>query len=142
MLYLNHTFIKKDFSVEEQGKRKTIQVSEMKSYNLKVGDIGEKTIKAFKSIIMKSKTNIITGTLGIIEKNMFFKGSKEITSIMVKANKKNNATTIIGDELEKVVETLNINHDVSLITRNIDVVLEILSGKEIPLVKALRERIP
>ncbi len=60
---------------------------------------------------------------------------------MVEANKKNNTTTIIGDELEKVVEILNVNDDLSLITRSIDADLEVLSGKEIPLVKALRERI-
>jgi phosphoglycerate kinase len=131
----------KDLIIDDNGKRKTISVDEMKKYNLVTGDIGEKTIKEFKDVIMKSKTIIANGPPGIFEKQVFFQGSKEIALSMVEATKKNKALTIIGGgEMGAVAEILKVDKDVSFISTGGGAMLEILSGKDVPMAKALREK--
>ncbi len=133
----------KDLIIDDNGKRKTIGVEEMKKYNAVTGDIGEKTIKEFKDIIMKSKTIIANGPPGIFEKQVFFQGSKEIGMAMVEATKKNKALTLIGGgEMGAVAEILKIDKEVSFISTGGGAMLEILSGKDVPMVKALREKQP
>jgi phosphoglycerate kinase len=131
----------KDLVIDDKGKRKTINIDEMKKYNMVTGDIGEKTIKEFKDIILKSKTIIANGPPGIFEKEVFFQGSKELTMAMVDATKKNKAFTVIGGgEMGAVAEILKVDKDISYISTGGGAMLEILSGKDVPMAKALREK--
>jgi phosphoglycerate kinase len=141
--YKAKIILPKDLVIDDKGKRKTISVDEMKKYNVVTGDIGEKTIKEFKDIIMKSKTIIANGPPGIFEKEVFFQGSKELTLAMVEATKKNKALTVIGGgEMGAVAEILKVDKDVSYVSTGGGAMLEILSGKDVPMAKALRKKKP
>ena len=59
-------------------------------------DIGPKTIELYKAEILKSKTVIWNGPMGVFEKKPFAAGTKAIAHAVADATSKSGATTIIG----------------------------------------------
>jgi phosphoglycerate kinase len=93
--------------------------------------------------MMECKTIVANGPPGIFEKEVFRKGTKEMAGAMAKATKKNDALTVIGGgEMGTAAEMFGYADDVSFISTGGGAMLEILSGKDVPLVKALREKKP
>ncbi|MFX1340752.1 MAG: phosphoglycerate kinase [Promethearchaeota archaeon] len=130
-----------DLIIDENGNRKTIGIDEAGKYNTTTGDIGSKTAEKFKAIIMKCKTIVANGPPGIFEKEVFRKATNELVDAMVEATKKNNALTIIGGgEMGAAASMAGKADDVSFISTAGGAMLEILSGKDLPMIKALREK--
>jgi phosphoglycerate kinase len=139
--YKKQIILPEDLIIEESGKRKTISIDDAKKYNKPTGDIGPKTMKDFANIMMKCKTIVANGPPGIFEKEVFKKGTNEMIEVMVKATKKNKALTIIGGgEMGAAASMAGKADDVSFISTAGGAMLEILSGKDLPMIKALRER--
>ena len=133
----------KDLVIEENGKRKAIAISELKDYNAVTGDIGPKTTEDFKEIIMNAKTIIANGPPGIFEKEVFRKGTFDMVEAMAVAAKTNGALSVIGGgEMGTAAEMSGYAQDVSFISTGGGAMLEILSGKDVPMVRALREKKP
>jgi len=133
----------KDLVVEENGKRENVAIEEVGKLNKVTGDIGKKTSKEFEKLMTKCKTIVANGPPGIFEKEIFRKGTKEMVGAMAKATKKNDALTVIGGgEMGTAAEMFGYSDDVSFISTGGGAMLEILSGKDVPLVKALREKKP
>ena len=59
-------------------------------------DIGPKTIAAYSAEILKSKTIIWNGPMGVFEKKPFQAGTKSVAQAVADATSKSGATTIIG----------------------------------------------
>jgi phosphoglycerate kinase len=59
-------------------------------------DIGPKTIELYKAEILKSKTVIWNGPMGVFEKKPFQAGTKAVAQAVADATSKSHATTIIG----------------------------------------------
>jgi 3-phosphoglycerate kinase len=59
-------------------------------------DIGPKTIAAYSAEILKSKTVIWNGPMGVFEKKPFQAGTKAVAQAVADATSKSGATTIIG----------------------------------------------
>jgi 3-phosphoglycerate kinase len=59
-------------------------------------DIGPKTIEHYKAEILKSKTVIWNGPMGVFEKKPFQAGTKAVAQAVANATSKSHATTIIG----------------------------------------------
>ncbi len=59
-------------------------------------DIGPDTCRAFRDEIMKAKTIVWNGPMGVFEKEPFADGTQEIAEAVADATKKNSATSIIG----------------------------------------------
>ncbi|MFW9949176.1 MAG: phosphoglycerate kinase [Candidatus Thorarchaeota archaeon] len=139
--YKDRIILPKDLIIEENGKRKTISVDEAAKFNKTTGDIGPKTMKEFKNIIMDCKTIVANGPPGIFEQEVFREGTNEMVDAMVKATKKNNALTIIGGgEMGAAASMAGKADKVSFISTAGGAMLEILSGKDLPMIKALREK--
>ena len=133
----------KDLIIEVNGNRKAITISELKDYNAVTGDIGPKTTEEFKEIMMKAKIIIANGPPGIFEKEVFRKGTFDMAEAMAVATKKNGALSVIGGgEMGTAAEMSGYAHDVSFISTGGGAMLEILSGKDVPMVRALREKKP
>jgi len=133
----------KDLIIEENGNRKAIAISELKNYNAVTGDIGPLTTEEFKDIIMKAKTIIANGPPGIFEKEVFRKGTFDMVEAMALAAKNCGALSIIGGgEMGTAAEMSGYAQDVSFISTGGGALLEILSGKDVPMVRALREKKP
>ncbi|MBA7643623.1 Bifunctional PGK/TIM [subsurface metagenome] len=140
-LEANKDMIPEDLIIDDNGNRKTIEIDEAGTYNTTTGDIGPKTIDKFNDILMKCKTIVANGPPGIFEKEVFRKATNEIIGTMVAATKKNNALTIIGGgEMGAAASMAGKADDVSFISTAGGAMLEILSGKDLPMIRALREK--
>jgi phosphoglycerate kinase len=130
-----------DLIIDDNGNRKTISIDEAGSYNTTTGDIGQATVDKFNEILMKCKTIVANGPPGIFEKEVFRKSTNEIIDTMVNATKKNKALTIIGGgEMGAAASMAGKANDVSFISTAGGAMLEILSGKDLPMIRALREK--
>ena len=139
--YKDKIILPKDLVIDDKGKRKNIPVNEVGKLNVVTGDIGDKTIAEFKAIMNKCNTIVANGPPGIFEKEIFLQGTKEMVLTMVDVTKKNKALTIIGGgEMGAATEQLGMADKVSFISTGGGAMLEILSGKEVPLVKALKQK--
>ncbi len=133
----------KDLVIDDNGNRKAINIDELKKYNAVTGDIGPKTTEEFKSIIIKAKTIIANGPPGIFEKEVFRKGTFDMVEAMAEAAKTGGALAVIGGgEMGTAAEMSGYAKDVSFISTGGGALLEILSGKDVPMVRALREKKP
>ena len=133
----------KDLVIEENGNRKVVEIDDLAKYNAVTGDIGPKTMEEFTNIMMKAKTIIANGPPGIFEKEVFREGTFKMAEVMARATKENGALTIIGGgEMGTAAEMSGYAKDVSFISTGGGAMLEILSGKDVPMVKALREKKP
>jgi phosphoglycerate kinase len=139
--YKDKIILPEDLVIDENGKRKVIKIDEAGKYNTTTGDIGPKTEKEFDNIIMKCKTIVANGPPGIFEQDVFREATNNIIDTMVKATKKNHALTIIGGgEMGAAASMAGKANDVSFISTAGGAMLEILSGKDLPMIKALREK--
>jgi len=139
--YKDKIILPEDLIIDDNGNRKTIEIDEAGTYNTTTGDIGPKTVDKFNEILMKCKTIVANGPPGIFEKEVFRKATNEIVGTMVAATKKNNALTIIGGgEMGAAASMAGKADDVSFISTAGGAMLEILSGKDLPMIRALREK--
>ncbi len=141
--YKDKIVLPEDLIIDDNGNRKTITIDEAATYNVTTGDIGPKTLDKFKEIIMKCKTIIANGPPGIFEKEVFRDATNEMVRAMVKATKENNALTIIGGgEMGAAASMAGFADDVSFISTAGGAMLELLSGNDLPMIKALRLKKP
>jgi phosphoglycerate kinase len=139
--YKEKIILPEDLIIDDNGKRKVINVDEAGNYNTTTGDIGPKTIDHFEDILLKCKTIIANGPPGIFEKEVFRKATYDMVETMVKATHDNNALTIIGGgEMGAAASMAGLADKVSFISTAGGAMLEILSGKDLPMIKALREK--
>ena len=132
----------KDLVIEKDGEREDIDINKVGEYDEVTGDIGKETTNEFENIMQKCRTIIANGPPGIFEKEIFRKGTKEMAAAMAKATKENNALSIIGGgEFGTAAEMFGYSDDISFISTGGGAMLEILSGIDVPLVKALRLKI-
>ncbi len=141
--YKDKIILPEDLVIDDNGNRKTITIDEAATYNTTTGDVGPKTVEKFKEFIMKSKTIVANGPPGIFEKEVFREATNEMIEAMVKATKENNALTIIGGgEMGAAASMAGLSDQVSFISTAGGAMLEILSGKDLPMIRALREKKP
>ncbi|MHA1913313.1 MAG: phosphoglycerate kinase [Promethearchaeota archaeon] len=139
--YKDKILLPEDLIIDDNGNRKAIGIDEAGTYNTTTGDIGPKTVEKFNETLMKCKTIVANGPPGIFEKEVFRKSTNEIVGTMVAATKKNNALTIIGGgEMGAAASMAGKADDVSFISTAGGAMLEILSGKDLPMIRALREK--
>ncbi len=124
----------------KKGKAKTIGMDKIGKREM-ILDIGPKTIKIFSEIISQAKTIIWNGPMGYFEKREFRKGTEEIAKSILK-NKK--AKTIIGggETISSLRQVSGFKFQVSgniFISTGGGAMLEFLSGKKLPGIKALEK---
>ena len=141
--YKDKIILPKDLVMEKDGKRKILDIDELGEHDAVTGDIGKETTKKFEEVMMKSKTIVANGPPGIFEKEIFRKGTKDMAKAMAKATKKKGCLSVIGGgEFGTAAEMFGYSDTISFISTGGGAMLEILSGKEVPLVKALATKQP
>ncbi|MFX1238665.1 MAG: phosphoglycerate kinase [Promethearchaeota archaeon] len=139
--YKNKVILPIDFAIEDNGNRKIIPVEEVEAMAKTAGDIGPKTVETFKEVIMKCKTVVANGPPGIFEEEVFRVATNDLVKIMVEATEKNGALSIIGGgEMGAAASMAGMADKVSFISTAGGAMLEILSGNDLPMIKALREK--
>lgn len=104
----------------------------------KIGmDIGSKTISLFKEGILKAKTIVWNGPMGVFEMDNFAKGTFEVAKALAEATKKGAVTVIGGGDSAAAIAKAGLEKDVSHVSTGGGASLEFLEGKVLPGVEAL-----
>ncbi len=101
-------------------------------------DIGEKSIKLFSETILKSKTLLWNGPMGVFEMENFQKGTVEVAKAIAKATAAGAFSLIGGGDSVAAINKFNMTDQVSYVSTGGGALLEYIEGKELPGIKAIR----
>lgn len=99
-------------------------------------DIGPATISLFSEALNDAKTIIWNGPMGVFEYESFAKGTYSIAQILARSR----ALTIVGGgDTDVAVHNVGETYQISYISTGGGAFLELLAGKELPALKALKQ---
>jgi phosphoglycerate kinase len=118
----------------------TIDVGQPVPAGWAIYDIGPKTVEAFKGYIDGAKTVVWNGPMGVFEIKSFAQGTNAVAQLLVEATKKGAITIIGGGDSAAAVEKAGIADQITHISTGGGASLEMLEGKVLPGVAALKDR--
>jgi len=123
-------------SIEAGVDCRTVSIDNIQKDDIAL-DIGKETMRDLIPIIKKAKTIFWNGTLGYAEINEFAWASKDLAHLM--SLRKNKADTIIGGgDTTAFIEKLGMHNRFSFVSTGGGASLELLSGKKLAAIEALR----
>ncbi|PVX24661.1 MAG: phosphoglycerate kinase [Candidatus Bathyarchaeum sp.] len=124
-----------DLAAEAGEKRKELTVDELPTKD-PIFDIGTKTANKFADIILKAKTIVVSGPVGVFENPEFKKGSE----IVLKAVADSEGFSLVGGgHTVAAVEKLGLADKMSYVSTAGGALIEFLMGKQLPGVVALEK---
>ncbi len=102
-------------------------------------DIGPETRKLFSDEILKAKTIVWNGPMGVFEMDNFAKGTNAVAETLVQATKNGSITIIGGGDSAAAISKAGLDDKVSHVSTGGGASLEFLEGKVLPGVAALSE---
>jgi len=102
-------------------------------------DIGAETIKLFSDELLKSKTIVWNGPMGVFEMDNFAKGTFAIAKALAEATEKGAVTVIGGGDSAAAITKAGLDDKVSHVSTGGGAALEFLEGKTLPGVEALSD---
>ena len=101
-------------------------------------DIGPESVKLFTETILKSKTILWNGPMGVVEFPNFATGTNAIAEAVVKATEENGAFSLIGGgDSASAINNAGFGDRVSYVSTGGGALLEYMEGKTLPGVAAL-----
>lgn len=100
-------------------------------------DIGPASQKMFAEIIMKAKTVVWNGPMGVFELAPFAEGTRAVAEAMVKATRGGATTVVGGGDSAAAITQMGYDLHVSHVSTGGGATLEFLEGKTLPGVAAL-----
>ena len=102
-------------------------------------DIGPEAIKLFSDELMKSRTIVWNGPMGVFEMDNFSKGTFAIAEVLAKATGNGAVTVIGGGDSAAAISKAGLDKKVSHVSTGGGASLEFLEGKVLPGVAALTD---
>jgi len=102
-------------------------------------DIGPKSVKLFSDELMKSKTIVWNGPMGVFEMANFAKGTFAVANALVKATENGAVTVIGGGDSAAAISNAGLEKKVTHVSTGGGASLEFLEGKILPGVAALTD---
>jgi phosphoglycerate kinase len=101
-------------------------------------DIGDDTINQFSDVIMKSKTILWNGPMGVFEMSNFQKGTVAIAKAIAKATDEGAYSLVGGGDSVAAVNKFGLADKVSYVSTGGGAMLEYVEGKKLPGIEAIR----
>lgn len=102
-------------------------------------DIGPESIKNFSEVIATSKSILWNGPMGVFEMSNFAIGTNAIAEAVAKATQENGAYSLIGGgDSVSAINKAGLSDKVSFVSTGGGAMLELLEGKELPGIAAIR----
>ncbi|MCU0377189.1 MAG: phosphoglycerate kinase [Bacteroidales bacterium] len=101
-------------------------------------DIAEKSIAMFEDVIMKSRTILWNGPMGVFEMEKFAAGTTAIAKAVAKATEKGAFSLIGGGDSVAAVNKNGLADKVSYVSTGGGAMLEYMEGKKLPGITAIR----
>ncbi len=102
-------------------------------------DIGPDTLQKIKDLILQSKTIVWNGPAGVFEWDTFARGTEEIARYLAQATREGAYTLVGGGDSVAALKKAGLEDAVSYVSTGGGAMLEMLEGKELPGIKALKE---
>lgn len=100
-------------------------------------DIGKKSIADFKEAILKSKTILWNGPMGVFEMENFSNGTKAVATAVAEATQKGAFSLVGGGDSVAAVNQLGMVDKISYVSTGGGALLEYFEGKELPGIAAI-----
>ncbi len=123
----------RDLVVDEAGEAREIKLEELPT-ELKIVDIGSRTVEEYSSIVSRAKTVVANGPLGVFEKPNFARG----TFGVLKAMAESQAFTIIGGgHMVAAARVAGVVGRIKHVSTGGGACISFLSGERLPVVEVL-----
>jgi phosphoglycerate kinase len=118
------------------------QTTNCESYGIPSGwmglDIGQKAIADFREVILKSKTILWNGPMGVFEMEKFQNGTKSIALAVAEATANGAFSLVGGGDSVAAVNKFNLADQVSYVSTGGGAMLEYFEGKVLPGIAAIK----
>ena len=101
-------------------------------------DIGPKAIERFKKVLLRSKSILWNGPMGVFEMEKFAQGTKSIATFVVEATAQGAFSLVGGGDSVAAVNQMGLADQVSYVSTGGGAMLEFLEGKELPGIAAIK----
>lgn len=101
-------------------------------------DIGKAAQKDFSAVVLKSKTLLWNGPMGVFEMKPYAKGTMTIAKTVAKATSKGAFSLVGGGDSVAAVNQMGLADKVSYVSTGGGAMLEFLEGKELPGIAAIK----
>ena len=95
-------------------------------------DIGEKAVVAFSDVLIKSKTILWNGPMGVFEMSSYENGTKSVADAVAKSTRNGAFSLIGGGDSSAAVKKFGYTDDVSYVSTGGGALLEFFEGKQLP----------
>jgi phosphoglycerate kinase len=102
-------------------------------------DIGIKAREDFREVLLKSKTILWNGPMGVFEMEKFQAGTKAIAEAVAEATKNGAFSLVGGGDSVAAVNQFGFNDQVSYVSTGGGAMLEFFEGKELPGIAAIKK---
>ena len=123
-----------DVAISDDGNRVDVSVDEIP--NLSIFDIGTKTIHKYAEVIRNAKTLFANGPAGVFEDPLFSMGTDDILNSIASSE---GFSIIGGGHLAAAAVQMGFEDNMNHISSGGGASINLLAGKELPVVKVLNE---
>jgi phosphoglycerate kinase len=102
-------------------------------------DIGTEAVKAFREVLLASKTILWNGPMGVFEMEAFENGTKSVALAVAEATKNGAFSLIGGGDSAAAVQKFGMSDQVSYVSTGGGALLEYFEGKVLPGVQAIED---
>lgn len=125
-------------SFSEDAKTKIAEVDKIPNDWMGL-DIGPKTIKKYGDVLEKSRTILWNGPMGVFEMQPFAKGTIAVGEHIAAATQKGAFSLVGGGDSVAAVKQFGLEEKMSYVSTGGGAMLEMLEGKSLPGIEALKE---